>query len=443
MERFQGLIGIAVLLGLAWLLSNNRRRISLRIVVWGLGLQLLFAVLILRSPLGYPFFNVLDRGVARLLSFSDEGARFLFKPLNPRYIVEYDALPVEPDDSGAELAEKTPLIERMRLQAVGDGAIAPMVQTLAFVVLPTVIFFAALMSVLYHIGLMQIVVRALAFVMRKSMDTSGAETLSVAADIFVGQTEAPLFVRPFLAGMTRSELMTVMTGGFATIAGGVMALYVFALRDHIPNIAGHLMAASVMGAPAALVIAKIMYPETEASQTAGGSAIQFERRTRNILEAVGNGATDGLRLALNIGAMLIAIVALVAMVNFILGQFGTSLQAIMAIGFRPIAWCIGVPWDEAATVGTLLGEKIALTELIAYLHLSELMAKQQLSERSAVIASYALCGFANFASIGVQIGGIGALAPERKADASDIALKAMIGGALATCLTAAIAGVVM
>ena len=440
MERFQGLIGIAVLLGLAWLMSNNRRRISLRIVVWGLGLQLLFALLILRSPLGYPFFNVLDRGVARLLSFSDEGARFLFKPLNPRYTVEYDVLPPVPPPGFDP--EDVP-VARMQLRAIGDGAIAPMVQTLAFVVLPTVIFFAALMSVLYHIGVMQIVVRSIAFLMRKTMGTSGAETLSVAADIFVGQTEAPLFVRPFLAGMTRSELMTVMTGGFATIAGGVMALYVFALRDHIPNIAGHLMAASVMGAPAALVIAKIMYPETETSQTAGGTPFRLDRHTRNILEAVGNGATDGLRLALNIGAMLIAIVALVAMVNFLLGQVGTSLQAIMALGFRPIAWCIGVPWDEAGTVGTLLGEKIALTELIAYLHLSELMSNGGLSQRSAVIASYALCGFANFASIGVQIGGIDALAPGRKADASEIALKAMIGGALATCLTAAIAGVVM
>jgi CNT family concentrative nucleoside transporter len=443
MERFQGLIGVAVLLALAWLMSNNRRRISVRIVAWGLGLQVLFAVLILQSPLGYPFFNLLDRGVAQLLSFSDEGARFLFKPLNPRYIVEYDALPPDPADAGPGTAQSSALAERMRLQAIGDGAIAPMVQTLAFVVLPTVIFFAALMSVLYHIGIMQVVVRTLAWGMRKTMRTSGAETLSVAADIFVGQTEAPLFIRPFLAGMTRSELMTVMTGGFATIAGGVMALYVLALRDHVPNIAGHLMAASVMGAPAALVIAKIMYPETEVSQTSGDSTIQFERRTRNILEAVGNGATDGLRLALNIGAMLIAIVALVAMVNFFLGLAGTSLQAIMALGFRPIAWCIGVPWDDAGTVGTLLGEKIALTELIAYLHLSELMSEQKLSERSAVIASYALCGFANFASIGVQIGGIGALAPERQADASDLALKAMIGGALATCLTASIAGIVM
>lgn len=440
MERFQGLIGVVVLLGLAWLMSNNRRRISLRIVAWGLGLQILFAVLILQSPLGYPFFNVLDRGVARLLSFSDEGARFLFKPLNPRYEVEYDMLPSVPAPDSDPLDGP---VSRLKFRAIGDSAIAPMVQTLAFVVLPTVIFFAALMSVLYHFGVMQVVVRTLAWGMRQTMGTSGAETLSVAADIFVGQTEAPLFVRPFLAGMTRSELMTVMTGGFATIAGGVMAIYVFALRDHIPNIAGHLMAASVMGAPAALVIAKIMYPETEASQTAGGTPIVLERQTRNALEAVGNGATDGLRLALNIGAMLIAIVALVAMVNFLLGLAGTSLQAIMAIGFRPIAWCIGIPWSDAGTVGTLLGEKIALTELIAYLHLSELMSEQKLSERSAVIASYALCGFANFASIGVQIGGIGALAPERKADASDIALKAMIGGALATCLTASIAGIVM
>ncbi|MBL8851926.1 MAG: hypothetical protein JNG89_19795 [Planctomycetaceae bacterium] len=438
MGRYQGLIGVAVLLGIAWLLSNNRRRVNLRIVIWGLSLQVLFAIIILRSPVGYPFFNLLDRGVAQLLAFSDEGASFLFKPLNPQYEVQYDSLPPQPED-GATAAEP----ERLRLRAVNNGSIAPMVQTLAFVVLPTVIFFAALMSVLYHLGVMPLVVRSLAWVMQKTMGTSGAETLSVAADIFVGQTEAPLFVRPFLPGMTRSELMTVMCGGFATIAGGVMAIYVGVLRDHLPNIAGHLMAASVMGAPAALVIAKIMHPETELSQTAGGATIKLERRTRNLLEAVGNGATDGLRLALNIAAMLIAIVALVALVNFILKQVGTSMEGILAIGFRPIAWCIGIPWDECGTVGTLLGEKIVLTELIAYLHLSELMSNNGLSERSAVITSYALCGFANFASIGVQIGGIDALAPERKGDASEIAFRAMIGGALATCLIAAIAGVVM
>lgn len=441
MGRYQGLIGVAVLLGIAWLLSNNRRRINLRIVCWGLGLQLLLAVLILRSPLGYPFFSLLDRGVGQLLSFSNEGARFLFKPLNPQYVVEYDSLSELPDGAAAPAGDASP--ERLTLRAVGDGQIAPMVQTLAFVVLPTVIFFAALMSVLYHLRVMPAVVSGLAWVMRKTMGASGAETLSVAANIFVGQTEAPLFVRPFLPGMTRSELMTVMCGGFATIAGGVMAIYVAVLRDHVANIAGHLMAASVMGAPAALVIAKIMQPETETSQTAGDEPIRLERRTRNLLEAVGNGATDGLRLALNIAAMLIAIVALVAMVNFLLNQVGTSLEAILAIAFRPIAWCIGVPWDEAGLVGTLLGEKIVLTELIAYLHLSEVMSGDQLSDRSAVVASYALCGFANFASIGIQIGGLDALAPDRKADASEIALRAMIGGALATCLNGAVAGVVM
>ncbi|MFO1092268.1 MAG: nucleoside transporter C-terminal domain-containing protein [Planctomycetaceae bacterium] len=441
MGRYQGLIGVVVLLGIAWLLSNNRQRINLRIVAWGLGLQIVFALLILRSPLGYPAFDLMDRGVARLLSFSDQGAQFLFRPLNPQYVVDYDKLPPEGDVAAGSQSDPPP--ERLRLRAVKSDAIAPMVQTLAFAVLPTVIFFAALMSVLYHLGVMQVVVRSLAWVMCKTMGTSGAETLSVAADIFVGQTEAPLFVRPFLAGMTRSELMTVMCGGFATIAGGVMAIYVGVLHEYLPNIAGHLMAASVMGAPAAIVIAKIMHPETETSQTAGGAAIQMERRSRNLLEAVGNGATDGLKLALNIAAMLIAIVALVALVNFLLSLVGTSLQAILAVGFRPIAWCIGVPWDEAGAVGTLLGEKIVLTELIAYLNLSELMSKHALSERSAVIASYALCGFANFASIGVQIGGIDALAPERKGDASEIALRAMIGGALATCLIGAIAGIVM
>lgn len=439
MGRFQGLIGVAVLLGIAWLLSNNRRRVNLRVVVWGLALQVGFAALILRSPVGYPFFRALDRGVVRLLSFADEGSKFLFKPLNSRYVVEYDALAGEQAaPPGSEAA-----VERLRLRATGEDAVAPMLQTLAFVILPTVVFFAALMSVLYHLGVMQLVVRMLAWIMSRTMGTGGAETLCVAANVFVGQTEAPLFVRPFLAGMTRSELMTVMCGGFATIAGGVMALYVGVLREHIPGIAGHLMAASVMGAPAALVMSKLLYPETESSETRGTFTIPLERRARNLLEAVGNGATDGLKLALNIAAMLIAIVALVSLVNYFLSLLGTSLQELLAVVFRPVAWCIGVSWEDAGTVGVLLGEKIALTELVAYLHLSDLAAEGALSPRSAVIASYALCGFANFASIGVQIGGIDALAPERKRDACELALKAMIGGALATCLTASIAGIVL
>jgi CNT family concentrative nucleoside transporter len=331
----------------------------------------------------------------------------------------------------------------LRLRPVDGREIAPMLRNLAFVILPTVIFFAALLSALYHLGIMQKVVQVFAWIMQKTMGTSGAESLSVAADIFVGQTEAPLVVRPYLPRMTKSELLTVMCGGFATIAGGVMAVYVKLLRPVVPDIAGHLMAASVMSAPAAMVISKMMFPQDETPETSGLVPVRMERSARNILEAVGDGATDGLKLAFNIGAMLIAMVALVAMINAGLDLVGTSLQELMGYALRPIAWSIGVPWEEADIVGMLLGEKIALTELIAYAHMSQLNGDASLSPRSAVIASYALCGFANFASIGVQIGGLGVLAPERKKDVSEVALKAMIAGAMATCMTAAIAGMLI
>lgn len=461
MERFQGLIGIALLLAIAWALSTNRRRINPRIVISGMLLQVAFAVVILRTPVGYPFFQVLDSGVNALLSFSGEGSKLLFAPLDSQYVMEFESLPpepandapsvdepsVEPDESADDqqvAAANLPVAEPnvLRLRPVDGGEIAPMMRTLAFVILPTVIFFGALLSALYHFGIMQRVVQVFAWVMQKTMGTSGAESLSVAADIFVGQTEAPLVVRPYLLGMTKSELHTVMCGGFASIAGGVMAAYVAMLSGIVDNIAGHLMAASVMSAPAGIVLSKMMYPEEGTPQTAGNVRIEINRTARNVLEAIGDGAHDGLKLALNIGAMLIAIVALVALVNAVLGIVGTSLQDLMAYVFRPIAWSIGVPWDEAGTVGMLLGEKIALTEFIAYAHMARL-GPDALSPRSGVIASYALCGFANFASIGVQIGGLGALVPERKRDVAELALRAMIAGAMATCMTAAIAGILV
>lgn len=420
MGRYQGLIGIVVLLAIAWLLSSNRRKVPVRVIVWGLLLQVGFAWLILRTDPGRQFFTVCNDTINRLLDFSREGSTFVFR--------SYVSKEVE----------------------------APLIN-FAFQTLPTVIFFSALLSVLYHAGLMQLVVRGIAWVMQKTMGTSGAETLSVAGNIFVGQTEAPLLIRPFIAGMTKSELLCVMCGGFATIAGGVMAVYVDFLRD-IPGIAGHLMAASVMSAPAALVIAKLLYPETETSQTHGTLRIAVERRSRNMLEAVGDGATDGMKLAINIAAMLIAFVALVALVNAILGwgptiRFPatdwrwtvptTSLQSLLGGAFRPLAWCLGVNWEESQTLGRLLGEKIVLTELYAYTSLGEIATQGDFSPRAQLIASYALCGFANFASIGIQMGGIGALAPERKQDLAELALKAMLGGALASWMTAAIAGVLI
>ena len=274
------------------------------------------------------------------------------------------------------------------------------------------------------------------------MKTSGAETLSVSANIFVGQTEAPILIRPYISSMTKSELMTVMVGGFATVAGSVMALYVSWLNN-IPSIAGHLLAASVMSAPAALMIAKIIYPETEKPKTFDSKNIDVNTTDTNAMDAIGRGATDGMKLAANVAAMLIAFISMVAMVNFILGYANTSLQEILGFIFKPIAWTMGIPWDEAKIVGTLMGEKIVLTELIAFGDLSNLIEQNLLSERSSIIASYALCGFANFGSIGIQLGGIGAMAPERRNDLSNLVIKAMIGGALASWLTASIAGILI
>ncbi|HJM95180.1 MAG TPA: nucleoside transporter C-terminal domain-containing protein, partial [Candidatus Marinimicrobia bacterium] len=289
----------------------------------------------------------------------------------------------------------------------------------------------------------QFIVKWIARLMEKTMKTSGAETLSVSANIFVGQTEAPILIRPFIKNMTNSELTAVMTGGFATVAGSVLALYVLWLNA-IPGIAGHMLAASIMSAPAALVIAKIIYPETEKSDTIGDLHISIEKQDANAMDALGRGATDGLKLAANVGAMLVAFVSIITMINFTLGYFiDTTMQEMMGFVFQPIAWSMGIPWDEARIMGTLMGEKIVLTELIAYSNLGEIINNGGISERTAIIASYALCGFANFGSIGIQLGGIGGMAPERRKDLSKLAFKAMIGGALASWLTATIAGILI
>jgi len=277
------------------------------------------------------------------------------------------------------------------------------------------------------------------------MKTSGPETTSISANIFVGQTEAPLVIKPFIAKMTNSELMAIMTGGFATVAGGVMAIYV-GMLENIPGIAGHLMAASIMSAPAALVVAKIMYPETNktASNDISLSSNLNEPTEGNVLESLGNGATEGLKLAANIAAMLIAFVALISLSNYILSIFGTSLESLLGYIFMPLAYLMGAPWSESHILGSLLGQKLVLTELIAYLNLSDMMIGENgLSEKTAVIASYALCGFSNFASIGIQLGGIGSIAPDRKKDISKLVTKAMIGGAIASWITACIAGILI
>ena len=406
MERFIGLLGIVVLLAIAFALSNNRKQINMRIIGWGLGLQAIFAIFILKTPIGGPLFGFLDKTIRKLISFSDAGSDFLFKSFVP--------------DVGYHVA----------------------MVNFAFRALPTIIFFSSLMAVLYHFGVIQMFVKWIAKAMQKTMGTSGSETLSVSANIFVGQTEAPLIVRPFIQQMTKSELMAVMTGGFATVAGGVLAIYVMWLTD-IPGIAGHLLAASVMSAPGALVVAKIIYPETESSETMGDLKINIEQKSTNAMEALGDGATSGLKLAANVAAMLVAFVSLVAMINYLLGFAGTSMESILGFIFKPLAWTMGVPWSEAGTLGILMGKKIVFTELIAYGDLKELMSTGAITDRTAIIASYALCGFANFGSIGIQLGGIGGMAPERKKDLAKLVTKAMVGGALASWLTATIAGLLI
>lgn len=406
MEQLTGIIGIIVLLGIAYLLSNNRKLINLNIIAWGLGLQISFAFIILKTPLGKALFSYLNVIIIKLISFADAGSDFLFKSFVP--------------EVGYHLA----------------------LVNFAFRALPVIIFFSSLIAVTYHFGIIQFIIKKIAFIMEKTMKTSGAETLSVSANIFVGQTEAPILIRPYISSMTKSELMTVMVGGFATVAGSVMALYVSWLNN-IPSIAGHLLAASVMSAPAALMIAKIIYPETEKPKTIDSKNIDVNTTDTNAMDAIGRGATDGMKLAANVAAMLIAFISMVAMVNFILGYANTSLQEILGFIFKPIAWTMGIPWDEAKIVGTLMGEKIVLTELIAFGDLSNFIEQNLLSERSSIIASYALCGFANFGSIGIQLGGIGAMAPERRNDLSNLVIKAMIGGALASWLTASIAGILI
>lgn len=411
-QRLTSLFGVLVMVGLAWAMSRDRRRFPWRIVAWGIGLQLVFAIFVLKTSAGAWIFAKLNDAVVELLAFTNEGSRFVF---------------------GAYLDERF---------------------TVALNVLPTIIFFSSLMAVAYHLGLMQRVVSGLAWVMQRTLGTSGAETLSAAANIFVGQTEAPLVVKPYVARMTLSELNSVMVGGFATVAGGVLAAYVGMLHERLPDIAGHLIAASVMSAPAALVVAKVMVPETDAPVTRGHVSLAREKLDANLIDAAARGAGEGLHLALNVGAMLLAFLALVALVNYLVGlpvelynvAFDTShapwtLQEIFGYAFSPVAFVLGVPPEECLAVGSLLGEKVVLNEFVAYVHLGEqLAAGEGVGYRGAIISTYALCGFANFGSIAIQLGGIGGIAPERRSDLARLGLRAMFGGVLAACMTAALAG---
>ena len=406
MENYTGILGIIVLLGIAFLLSNNKTLINKNIIFWGLGLQISFAIIILKTSFGKALFFYFNILIVKLISFADAGSDFLFTSFIPE--VGYD-------------------------QALIN---------FAFRALPVIIFFSSLIAATYHLGVIQIIIKNIAKVMEKTMKTSGAETLSISANIFVGQTEAPILIRPYISKMTNSELMTVMVGGFSTVAGSVMALYVMWLNN-IPEIAGHLLAASVMSAPAALMVAKIIYPETKSYQIISSNSINLKSQDNNLVDAIGRGATDGLKLAANVAAMLIAFISLVAMINFILGLLGTSMQEMLGLLFKPLAWTMGIPWADAKIVGTLMGEKIVLTELIAFRDLSDYVSNNTISERSVIIASYALCGFANFGSIGIQLGGIGSMAPKRKKDLSKLVFKAMLGGAIASWLTASIVGILI
>ena len=457
-QRAVSFAGLFAMVFFAWLLSSDRRRFPWRMTLYGIALQLGFGLFVLKMPLGVTVFSLLNDAMNRLLAFTDEGSRFVF---------------------GAYLDKEF---------------------SFAFRVLPTIIFFSSLMAVLYHLGFMQRVVKAISWVMQRTLKTSGAETLSGVANIFLGQTEAPLMVKPFVGAMTISELMTVMIGGFATVAGGVMAAYVGVLSPVFPEIAGHLIAASVLATPAGFVIAKVMEPEKDIPKTAGTLALEIPKVDANVVDATARGASESLFLALNVGAMLIAFMALVALVNYLvalpselhnaqvwkdlLAQTGSSglsedcqspqgmmvascaeawtrahhlpaadygmwpalsLQKIFGWIFWPIAFLMGVDPGECASVAVLLGEKTVLNEFVAYLHLGDALREGTpvLSHRSTVIATYALCGFSNFSSIAIQIGGIGGMAPERRKDLARLGLRAMIGGSLACFMTACVAGLLV
>ncbi len=465
LDRAVSFLGIFFFIFLAWLMSNNRKEVNWKLVGWGVGLQLVFAVLIFFVPYGEEVFAFATMVVKKLLDFTSQGSEFIFASFI-------------------------------------TGKWEPALVNFTFAVLPTIIFFSAVMTIAYHTGIMHKVVYAFALVMQKTMNTSGAESLSAAANIFVGQTEAPLVVKPFVNDMTMSELMTVMTGGFATVAGGVLAIYVGMLEPMFPDIAGHLIAASVMSAPAALVIGKIMFPETETPTTAGQLDFELVKEDVNILDAASRGAAEGLQLALNVGAMLLAFIALIELVNYLLGLPGLlynkallgdlvewytanniaipegcdiaavaddavhgcvntmgaangapeasafveiTMQKIVGYLFFPIAWVMGVPWDDCYHIGQLLGIKLVVNELVGYAELQNMLNDPtiNLQDRSVIIATYALCGFANFGSIGIQLGGIGGIAPDRKHDLAKIAFRAMIAGTIAAFMTATIAGILV
>ena len=403
MGRLSGLLGMAAILGIAWLFSTNRKAIRVKTIAWGLGLQFAFAVLVLRTTAGQTVFRWIGAKITRLLAFASYGSSFVFGEL---------------------------------------GTPGNTIARFAFQVLPTIIFIAALFAILYYLGVMQIIVLGFAKVMTRLMGASGAESLNVAASIFMGQTEAPLTIRPFLSAMTRSELMTVMTSGMAHISGGIMSAYILFGVE-----ARHLLTAVIMTAPGTIMLAKMFVPETEEPKTAGEVKLKVEKTDVNIIDAAARGTGEGLHLALNVGAMLISFLALIALLNALLrfvplwGGQHLSLEWIFGHIAAPLAWLMGVPWKDCFSVGNLLGTRLVLNELIAYSQLGAI--KASLDPRSFVIATFALCGFANFSSIGIQLGGIGALAPDRKHDLARLGFRAVAAGTLANYLSASIAGILL
>jgi CNT family concentrative nucleoside transporter len=406
MQRLISFLGIPGLLLLAFVFCRDRKKLSYKIIVAGIGLQFFFALLVLRTRIGHQLFYWVGRGAEKLIGFTGAGSRFVFGNL-------------------------------MNVEKMGF--------ILAFHVLPVIVFFSSLSAILYHFGVLQWLVRQMARIFTRTLGVSGAEALSVAANVFVGMVEAPILVRPYVEKMTESELFCLMSAGMATIAGSVMAAYIGILQPYFPQVAGHILSASLMSAPAAVVVAKIMIPETETPLTAGKVQVSYEKQDVNFIDAAARGAIDGVYLAIYVAAMLIAFIALVAMVNAIFGLFGTSFEAIMGWMFAPIAFLMGIPWKEAVQVGSLLGQKTVLNEFVAYLNLANGLASGELtlSARSITIATYALCGFANFGSLGIMIAGIGGMAPSRRHDLARLGILSIISGSLAAFLTATIAGVLV
>jgi CNT family concentrative nucleoside transporter len=405
MGRLTGVLGIAVILALAYLFSTDRHAIKLKTIAWGLGLQIALGLFVLRVRSGQALFGALGSAAKHLLDFSYVGSTFIFGELGKA-------------DSSLGLI-------------------------FAFQVLPTIIFIAAFFAVLYHLGVMQLIIRAAAWVMTVIMGASGAESLNVAASIFMGQTEAPLTIRPFLPKLTKSELMTVMTSGMAHISGGMMAAYIRVGGADAKS----LLTAVIMTAPGTLLMAKMLVPETEQPLTAGRVQMPATEKESNVLGAIARGTIDGLHLALNVGAMLIVFLALLALLNAMMGWvhlhvgwFPYSLQQVLGWLFAPVAWLIGIPWRDASAIGNLLGTRMVLNEFVAFAQLGTM--KASLDPRSFTIATFALCGFANFSSIGIQIGGIGALAPEQRDQLAKFGIRAMLAGTMANLISASIVGIV-